>query len=213
MISILDYGMGNVGSIANMLKKVHVSAEIICTPEAVKNAKSIILPGVGHIDSAIERLESRGLRGVLDEAAIRRRIPILGICLGMQIMTQSSEEGLSKGFGWVPAKASRFDGKKHSMRVPHMGWNTLNLKKSSSYFDCDGFDEHRFYFVHSYAVQCYESEDVLSTTIYGVEFVSAFQRDNLTGVQFHPEKSHKFGESFFRRYVESIRTRVLENTS
>lgn len=201
MIAILDYGMGNVGSILNMLKKVSVDAGIITTVTEIEEAQSLIIPGVGHIDNAIERLESAGLRDALDDAAMRRCIPILGICLGMQIMSRSSEEGSRQGLGWVPARATRFDGDALGLRVPHMGWNVVNLRKQSSCFDDESFDEHRFYFVHSYAVQCEDPADVLTTTTYGIEFVSAFQRGNLMGVQFHPEKSHKFGESFFRRYA------------
>jgi glutamine amidotransferase len=201
MIAILEYGMGNVGSIVNMLKKVGVAAGTITTAYEIEGAQSLIIPGVGHIDNAIERLESAGLRDALDDAAMRRCIPILGICLGMQIMTRSSEEGRRQGLGWVPATATRFDGETLGLRVPHMGWNVVNLRKPNLCFDGDGFDERRFYFVHSYAVHCEDPADVLTSTTYGIEFVSAFQRKNLTGVQFHPEKSHKFGESFFRRYL------------
>jgi len=182
MIAILEYGMGNVGSIVNMLKKVGVAAGTITTAYEIEGAQSLIIPGVGHIDNAIERLESAGLRDALDDAAMRRCIPILGL-------------------GWVPATATRFDGETLGLRVPHMGWNVVNLRKPNLCFDGDGFDERRFYFVHSYAVHCEDPADVLTSTTYGIEFVSAFQRKNLTGVQFHPEKSHKFGESFFRRYL------------
>lgn len=204
MIAILNYGMGNVGSIQNMLKKVGVPSRIVCTEDEVRSAVALIIPGVGHIDNAMQRLDSLGLRAALDDAAMTRRIPVLGICLGMQIMTRSSEEGKLPGLGWVGAHATRFDGERYQLRVPHMGWNIVNIHKPHPGFDGDELLEHRFYFVHSYAVQCDDPSDILTTTHYGIDFVSAFQCDNLTGVQFHPEKSHKFGESFFRRYAASI---------
>jgi glutamine amidotransferase len=204
MISILNYGMGNVGSIQNMLKKVGVPSRIIATADDIGESQALIIPGVGHMDNAMQRLDSLGLRSALDDAAMARRIPILGICLGMQMMTRGSEEGKRSGLGWVRAEATRIDGAAHGLRVPHMGWNIAHIRKSSPCFDGDGIAEHRFYFVHSYAVQCDDPADILTTTDYGTEFVSAFQCGNLTGVQFHPEKSHKFGESFFRHYAATM---------
>ncbi len=205
MIDILNYGMGNIGSIQNMLKKVGVSNRVISKAEEVDSSQALIIPGVGHFDNAMKKLDEQELRNSLDSAAIQRRIPILGICLGMQIMTNSSEEGVFPGLGWVKAKAIRINGGDEGLSVPHMGWNLLNLRdKSHPYFNNDGFSEHRFYFVHSYAVHCDDQSNILTTTNYAGNFVSSFLCENLTGVQFHPEKSHKFGESFFRRYAESI---------
>lgn len=204
MISILNYGMGNVGSIQNMLKKVGVPSRILTTADEIDEAQALIIPGVGHMDNAMQRLDSLGLRGALDDAATVRCIPVLGICLGMQMMTRGSEEGTRPGLGWVRAEATRFDRDGTGLRVPHMGWNVAHLRKQGPCFDGDGIAEHRFYFVHSYAVNCDDTADILTTTVYGSEFVSAFQCGNLTGVQFHPEKSHKFGESFFRRYCASV---------
>lgn len=201
MISILNYGMGNVGSIQNMLKKVSVPCRIVTTADEIVESQALVIPGVGHINNAMQRLDALNLRTALDDAAMFRRIPILGICLGMQIMTRGSEEGSQPGLGWVRAETVRIDGAAMGLRVPHMGWNVAHICKPSTCFDGDGIAEHRFYFVHSYAVRCDDPADVLTTTAYVAEFVSAFQCDNLTGVQFHPEKSHKFGESFFRRYA------------
>lgn len=204
MISILNYGMGNVGSIQNMLKKVRVPNRIVSTPDEIAEAQALIIPGVGHFDNAMLRLGSLGLRAALDEAATKRRIPVLGICLGMQLMTRRSEEGSQPGLGWIRADTLRIDGASVGLRVPHMGWNVVQIRKENPCFDGDGIPEHRFYFVHSYAVHCDEPSDVLTTTNYATEFASAFHCGNLTGVQFHPEKSHKFGESFFRQYAASV---------
>jgi len=198
--SILNYGMGNLASIYNMFKKIGVFSKIISTPEEIQEARALIIPGVGHFDNAIREIQSRGYREYLDEAALSRRIPILGICLGMQLMTRGSEEGQLPGLGWLKANTRRIDGESHNLRVPHMGWNLVNLKKPSPYFD-DSLAEHRFYFVHSYAVRCDDQSDVLATTRYAGDFVSAFSVANLTGVQFHPEKSHRFGATFFRNFA------------
>jgi imidazole glycerol-phosphate synthase subunit HisH len=202
MISILNYGMGNLASIQNMFRKVGVYGKIISTAGEVNEAKALVIPGVGKFDHAIRQIELNGLRKPLDEAAFLHKIPILGICLGMQLMTHSSEEGQLPGLGWIKADCRLIDGVTQGLRVPHMGWNVVAIQKPSPYFD-DNLDvQQRFYFVHSYAVYCNDPEDILTTTNYAGEFVSAFAVNNLLGVQFHPEKSHKFGVSFLRRYAE-----------
>lgn len=200
MISILNYGMGNLASIQNMFKKVGVSSKVITTVHEVNEARFLVIPGVGKFDPAMRQIDSMGMRGPLEEAAISRKIPILGICLGMQLMTRRSEEGQLPGLGWIDAECRLINGASHGLRVPHMGWNLATIQKPSPYFD-ESFEEHRFYFVHSYAVHCNSSRDVLTTTQYAGEFVSAFSAGNLLGVQFHPEKSHKFGASFFRHFA------------
>lgn len=200
MISILKYGMGNLASIQNMFKKVGVSSEIITTPKEVRAAHALVIPGVGKFDHAMRQIESMGLRGPLEEAALSRRIPILGICLGMQLMTRGSEEGLLAGLGFIKADCRLIDGAGQCLRVPHMGWNLVTIQKDSPYFD-DSPAEHRFYLVHSYEVHCDHPADVLTTNQYAGEFVSAFLVGNLLGVQFDPEKSHKFGASVFRHYA------------
>lgn len=208
MISILNYGTGNVGSIQNMFKKVGVISVIVTTPQQVAETKALVIPGVGRFDNAMQRLEALDLIGVLKEAALERRIPILGICLGMQLMTRRSDEGKLSGLGWVQADTRKINGTEKGLRVPHMGFNLVNIRKSSILFDNDGIEEHRYYFVHSYAVHCDNASDILTTTEYANEFVSSFEHKNLIGVQFHPEKSHKFGENFFRRFA----LLVSENT-
>ncbi len=201
MISILNYGMGNLASIQNMLKKVGVASRLITTAAEVSAAEALVIPGVGKFDHAASQIESMGLRPVLHDAALGRRIPTLGICLGMQLMTRGSEEGGLPGLGWVAAMTRQIDGARWGLRVPHMGWNLIRARESSPYFSGDGLRERRYYFVHSYAVHCDDPTDVLATTCYGDDFVSAFCRGNLVGVQFHPEKSHKFGARFLRRFA------------
>lgn len=200
MISILNYGMGNLASIQNMFKKVGVSSRMITTAAEINDARALVIPGVGKFDHAIQQIESMSLRKALEDAALFRRIPILGICLGMQLMTRGSEEGRLSGLGWIKAETRLIAGAGQGLRVPHMGWDLLSIKKQSPYFD-DVFAEQRFYFVHSYAVHCENPADILTTTQYAGEFVSAYSVGNLLGVQFHPEKSHKFGASFFRHYA------------
>ena len=200
MISVLNYGMGNLASIQNMFKKVGASCKLITTVEEVAEAQALVIPGVGKFDHAISKIESMGMRDELYNAAFLRKIPILGICLGMQLMTRGSEEGQLPGLGWIKGDTRIIDGAIYNLRVPHMGWNIVSVKKQSPYFD-DSFVEQRFYFVHSYSVQCDDPSDILTTTRYAGEFVSAFWNKNLVGVQFHPEKSHKFGANFLRHYV------------
>ena len=200
MIAILNYGMGNLASIQNMFKKVGVSAKMITTADAIYEARALVIPGVGKFDNAIRQLDATGLRKALDEAALARKIPILGICLGMQLMTRSSEEGQLPGLGWIDADCRLINGKGQDLRVPHMGWNSVTIRKPNPYFE-NSFEELRFYFVHSYAAYCGNPADVLTTTQYAGDFVSAFSAGNLVGVQFHPEKSHKFGASFLKRFA------------
>jgi len=192
--------MGNLASIQNMFKKVGISAKMITTADEILEAQALVIPGVGKFDNAIRQIDERGLRKALDKAALTRMIPILGICLGMQLMTRGSEEGHFPGLGWINADTRLMEGAAQGLRVPHMGWNSLSIKKPNPYFD-NSITEHRFYFVHAYVVHCDDPTDVLTTTQYGSQFVSAFSVGNLLGVQFHPEKSHKFGASFFRHYA------------
>lgn len=200
MISILNYGMGNIASIQNMFKKVGISSKQITTADEIKTALALVIPGVGKFDHAMRQIESMELREALDQAALVRKIPVLGICLGMQLMTRGSEEGQLAGLGWIRANTRLIDGASKGLCVPHMGWDVVSVKKPDSYFD-GNIVKHRFYFVHSYAVYCDEPADILATTQYADEFVSAFSTANLVGVQFHPEKSHKFGANFFRQFA------------
>jgi glutamine amidotransferase len=201
--TVVDYHMGNIGSIANMIRKVGGAVEVSSDPQILRRAKRLILPGVGHFDQGIRNLRELGLTPVLQELAVERRVPVLGICLGMQLMCKSSEEGSEGGLGWVDANVRRFDpAPTAAMRVPHMGWNVATPQRSSSLLEFAPAEPQRFYFVHSYYVECQDPADVLARTPYGTDFCSALLRDNLCGVQFHPEKSHVFGMDLFRRFLE-----------
>ncbi len=201
MITIVDYGMGNLGSIRNMLKKIGVDAEVSADARTIGAARKLILPGVGAFDAGMDNLERSGLIPVLNERVLQARVPTLGICLGMQLMTRSSDEGQRKGLGWVDAESLRFRPTDAALKVPHMGWNRVMPVRASPL--TDGLpDEPRFYFVHSYYVRCLNEADVLLTTPYGDAFHSAFQHANVAGVQFHPEKSHKFGMRLLRNFAE-----------
>ncbi len=205
MISIVDYGLGNLGSIVNMFKRLGVKTELVSTVDGVQKAKKILLPGVGAFDAAIELIDRTGLRQVLDEKALVEKVPILGICLGMQLLTESSEEGSLPGLGWVPAKTKSFKGRVDSRdyKIPHMGWSSSRVCSQSEL--TQGFsnlDDLRFYFVHSYFVECSHVEHSILKTEYGVEFDSAIQKDNIFGAQFHPEKSHKYGMKLLENFAK-----------
>ncbi len=195
MIVIVDYGMGNVGSIANMLKKVGAEALISSRTHDIERATKLILPGVGAFDAAMERINSSGLRVALDRRVLADGVPVLGICLGMQLLTGSSEEGRLDGLGWIRARTLAFRGRiDPQLKSPHMGWNLVQLHTPSPL--TEGFaalPEPRFYFVHSYFVECTDPAVAVMRTSYGVTYDSAVQQGNIYGVQFHPEKSHRFG--------------------
>lgn len=207
MVSIVDCGIGNVSSLTNIIQKVGGDVQIISSPEKIKDAESLILPGVGAFDHAMKILKSDGWIEPLYQHAIIDKKPILGVCLGMHIMTRNSQEGLSDGLGFIEADTVRFslDSMVEKRTIPHMGWNTINAQKKNVFFGLDE-PESRFYFVHSYHVVCDNQCDILTTTNYGYKFTSSFQRDNIIGVQFHPEKSHKFGYKFFKQFIEEYTT-------
>jgi imidazole glycerol-phosphate synthase subunit HisH len=202
MITIVDYGMGNLGSIQNMFKYIGVKSQVESDPDKIKNASKILLPGVGSFDTAMTKITENNLLEVLNEKAVNEQIPLLGICLGMQILTNKSEEGLLKGLGWIPAKTISFKDKiDKKLKVPHMGWNTVTKnRKSLLTSGFSHFNEVSYYFVHSYFVRVENEENSILKTQYGVEFDSAIQNDNIYGVQFHPEKSHKFGMKLFENF-------------
>jgi glutamine amidotransferase len=202
MISVLDYGSGNVGSVIRMIERAGGVAQRISAPDDVLLAKKLLIPGVGAFDYGMAKLASRELLPALHAVALDKRIPILGICLGMQLMCRSSEEGALPGLGWIDAEVRKFTAAEtSSLRVPHMGWNTLRVVRENPLVFSGG-GEKRFYFVHSYKVSCNDPADPIALTHYGEDFVSAFQRQNILGVQFHPEKSHRFGMTLIRRFVE-----------
>lgn len=199
MITIVDYGMGNLGSIQNMLKRIGVATTITAAPCVIADATKIILPGVGAFDTAMTRINDSGLREVLERKAMADRIPFLGICLGMQLLTRGSEEGVLPGLGWIPAVTQRFPNQS-GLKVPHMGWNLVQPSTPSKL--TYGFEgETRFYFVHSYFVSVDQPENSILKTTYGIEFDSAIQNGNIYGVQFHPEKSHRFGMRLLKNFA------------
>ena len=203
MIIIVDYKMGNLGSILNMLKKIGAPAMASSLPEDILQADKLILPGVGAFDNGMTNLKESGLLSVLNEKVLAKKTPILGICLGMQLLTRRSAEGGLEGLGWIEADTVRFRfGKEEStLKVPHMGWNTVRFKPGSIL--SSGLEnEARFYFVHSFHVVCDREENVAGKTFYGYEFSSAIQNGNIMGVQFHPEKSHKYGLRLLKNFVE-----------
>jgi imidazole glycerol-phosphate synthase subunit HisH len=201
MITIIDYGMGNLGSIQNMFRRLGVESDITGDKEKIGAATKLLLPGVGAFDAAVMKINDADLMPLLNKKVLNDKVPVLGICLGMQLLTKSSEEGTLPGFGWVDAitKKFKFNGGE-KLKVPHMGWNEAIVKRNSQ-LNRDLSDHPRFYFVHSYYVEANDPEDVLMSTQYGREFHSVIQHENIYGAQFHPEKSHKFGMKFLGNFA------------
>lgn len=202
MLIIVDYGVGNLGSMGNMLRKIGCPAKISADADDVLMADKLILPGVGAFDQGIDSLRGRGLVDALTKQVMERRIPLLAVCLGMQLLGSASEEGSMAGLGFIEARTVRFPN--HigdvSLCVPHMGWNIVHPRKDDLLFH--GLkSQNRFYFVHSYHVDCADPEIILGLTPYGGEFVSVLRKDNIWGVQFHPEKSHRFGMQLLKNFV------------
>lgn len=199
-IIIVDYGMGNIGSVLNMFKHVGVEAEITADLQQIADAEKLLLPGVGAFDHAMRRIIDTGFKEVLDKKALVDKVPILGICLGMQLLTRGSEEGNLPGLGWISADTIKFP-PMPGLKVPHMGWNLV--KPITPCVLTDGLpEESRYYFVHSYHVKVDSEENSILRTTHGVEFDSAIHADNIYGTQFHPEKSHKFGMELLKNFSQ-----------
>jgi glutamine amidotransferase len=201
MINIVDYGMGNLRSVQKAVARIGMPSRIVSSVDDVLHSEKLILPGVGHFARAVTTLKSNGLFAALNHAVQRKKIPILGICLGMQLMTEFSEEGGVEGFGWVRARTTKFSFADRTLRIPHMGWNRLSIKKVGSLFKSTEKDDF-YYFVHSYFITCANQENILSETSYGNTFVSAFEHENIFGCQFHPEKSHDPGLMIIKTFAE-----------
>ena len=199
MIVVLDYGVGNLASIVNMLRSAGATVRSSSSAEDVRAAERLILPGVGHFDHGMRMLNRSGLRDALEESAFVQRKPVLGICLGAQMLGRASEEGTEPGLGWIEMSVRRLP-EAPSVRVPHMGWNQLTLKQESPLF-VGMANDARFYFVHSYFMACDDSASVVATTTHGVEFTCAVRCDNIAGVQFHPEKSLRHGLALLRNFA------------
>jgi len=201
MITIIDYKAGNIGSIINIIKKIGAEVNISSDIKYIKKADKLILSGVGAFDIGMGNLEQLNLIPSLNDEILNHKKPILGICLGMQLLVRKSEEGNLSGLSWIDAEVIKFKPDNKNLKIPHMGWNTIIPKKQSPLLT--GLDsDSRFYFVHSYHLKCRDPRDVLANTFYGYEFPSIVQKGNIYGVQFHPEKSHKFGMKLLKNFVE-----------
>ena len=199
-IIVVDSGCGNPASVRNMIFHIGYQAIVTDNLELIGKAKKIILPGVGSFDTGMRKLDKKGLINVLNDKVIKEKTPVLGICLGMQLMTLRSEEGQLPGLGWIRAETIKF--KNQGLVLPHMGWNTVKSVHNNTLFSNFPYKELAFYFIHSFHVLCENVEDVAGVTFYGYEFTSSFEHDNIYGVQFHPEKSHKYGMEVLRNFIE-----------
>ncbi len=205
MIAILDYGMGNVASIKNMFRKAGGEATIVSSLREQDDLTGVVLPGVGAFDNAMEKLGELGLIEGLNDFVLARKIPFLGVCLGMQLLFESSEEGRLPGLGFIRGAVRRFSGKDfvdRKLKIPHMGWNIINPRKNA-WLSCGADEEQRFYFAHSYHVVCTDDADVSTTCHYGYDFTCAIQHENILATQFHPEKSHRFGLNVFKKFLST----------
>jgi glutamine amidotransferase len=202
MIVIVDYGAGNLGSIVNMFKRLGVSVRVANSPNGLDGATAILLPGIGHFDSCSKNLKNRGFGSAMEEYVLGRRLPLLGICVGAQLLTKGSEEGDEPGLGWIDAVTRRFPmTTDQSYKVPHMGWNVAEPVVHHQLL-VDLESKPRFYFAHSYYIQPSNPDSVLCKTHHGVDFASGIYRDNIAGVQFHPEKSHRFGLQLLKNFSQ-----------
>lgn len=205
MIVIVDYGLGNLMSVQNMIAKIGYQSVISSNEDEIRSASKIILPGVGSFDEGVENIEKKGLRKILVRKALKNKTPFLGICLGMHLMTLGSEEGSLNGLGIIDGYARRLPNNFNNIKllVPHIGWNLIKKTKQNPIID--NFDDKcRFYFVHAYHVELNNPNHILLKTNYGIEFISGFVKDNIVGVQFHPEKSHRFGKQLMKNFIENF---------
>ncbi|MGB8951812.1 MAG: imidazole glycerol phosphate synthase subunit HisH [Candidatus Aminicenantales bacterium] len=203
MIGIINYGSGNIKAFANIYSKLGIPFVIASKADHLKNITKIILPGVGAFDHAMQKLEISGMRYALDELALLRCLPVLGVCVGMQILAHSSAEGKRQGLGWIDGVVKIFDREKltSATHLPHMGWNNVRpVIKNSLFKDIDA--DSRFYFLHAYYFHCFQHDNILALTEYGGQFASAVHFGNIYGVQFHPEKSHQWGISLLKNFAE-----------
>lgn len=199
MIGILDYGVGNINAFVNIYNRLKIPHMRINRKEQVSEVTHLILPGVGAFDPTMEKFNSSGLREVVEYRIFEDKIPIIGICVGMQMLAKSSEEGKLKGLAWVDAEVVKFSFPDNSIRLPHMGWNNIIINKQCNLLNFD-LQNPRFYFLHSYYVKCNDEKDIISTSDYYFKFCSAIKNENIYGVQFHPEKSHYFGQKLLENF-------------
>lgn len=201
MLVIVNYGMGNIGSLRNMFRFIGLEVEVESSPDRIAQAEKLILPGVGNFDAAMKAINKvAGLCDVIKGKALEEKVPLLGICLGMQLLLDSSEEGSLPGLGLISGKVLRFP-HHESLKVPHMGWNFARPTKRENLFQKSLCSDARYYFAHSYYAEVANPEDSLMKTTHSVEFDSAVMRENIMGLQFHPEKSHRFGIELLKKFV------------
>lgn len=201
-VGVINIGLGNIASIVRIIEKVGGKAIVISQASQLNGVSKIILPGVGHFDEGMRQLKKLGLADLIVELAVQRRIQVMGICLGMQLLCRGSEEGETEGLGLIDADVWRFQfSEDQKLKVPHMGWNLVSTNKLNPLLSAND-DVQRFYFVHSYKVVPDQFDITIGSTNYGGDFCAAFQKDMIFGVQFHPEKSHRFGMTLMRRFVE-----------
>jgi glutamine amidotransferase len=204
MICIVDYGVGNIQAFMNLFKRIGVKAKRSETPDELSDAVRLVLPGVGHFDHAMQRLNDSGLRPRLEELVLGANVPVVGICVGMQMLAQGSDEGRLPGLNWVPGRVRSFttQPKSADLPMPHMGWNDLKPRAHSRLFS-RGFEKvPQFYFLHSYFFDAEDKQDVAATASYGLDFDAVVSRGHIHGVQCHPEKSHHWGEQLLKNFVE-----------
>ena len=203
MITLIDYGVGNIFAFQNVYKRLDIPTKIAKTTADLEDAQKLILPGVGAFDYAMAQLNSSGMRQKLDELVLDRKIPIIGICVGMQMMGNRSDEGTSEGLKWINADILKFDESliQQRTKLPHMGWNDVNPREAHPLFD--GLEQEAiFYFLHSYFFKCNNTLDSIAISDYGIPFTSAVNADNVYGIQFHPEKSHQYGEKLLHNFAK-----------
>ena len=202
MITIIDYGLGNIRAFANVYERLNIKTKLAHTADDLRDAAKIILPGVGSFDHAMNLLNNSGMRDELDKQVLINKVPVVGICLGMQIMAKSSDEGKLPGLGWFDAEVKLFDSKSiiFKTQYPHMGWNTIEPAKPSPILEKLDTGS-RFYFLHSYYIVCNEQADVLTRTTYGITYASSVNKGNIFGIQFHPEKSHSNGVQLLKNFA------------